>query len=1146
MECGAGHCATHAGVAECVCEVGLHAEGLSCVPNAGTGGGSGGGSAQGGGGAQAGGSGGGSQTGACANNPCAATGKSCTDSNGVATCSCPPGTADFGSGCVMLDACSRGPCTEPSRNVCYVVDGGASCLCNPGFALDPGGSCMPINAGACTAAPHALPTDDAFEPDECASTSTLYSAPMSHTLTPSDVDWVHAPAAPRQLLKLEVTGSSVPLAVDVFDADAYTAIGADHTGAMNPSFIVAVPNSLAFARISATVGTDTGPYVLTVRDAGFDDYVNVVAAATVITNTGMSGALQYAGDEDVAKVTAYAGHAYGFTINSLPASMVCDVLDLDGTTVKKTLDNTLIASQSLTARAKVNGNWALKVKARSAATTGTYSLNAYDLGVDDHGDTLADADPATLSATPANGNHERGGDVDVFTFPVVAGRIYRLNCTSNSGSSVYGCMSSMRDASGTVVAQQNSSYSSITTIGAVPTAAETWSVSISSYNYSSSGPYTFTLQDLGPDDFGMSTTSPSMLTVGAAATNGRLELYGDHDVFGFSAVAGKIYRVSCAATPLAQCQATVKDPSGATVGVPGYSPYPSRDVLIKAAVAGTYTADVSANVPLDYALSVTEMPADDFSDLPASAVALTAGVATPGVVSYQGDLDWFSFSTVSSTYRLSCTGDSTACAFNVQDPSGNAIFSDVNNIGFKSTGGVWRFAVTGSGGRGTGSYALTLSDSGPDDHSDVGTGATPLTLGAQVAGNIQYSGDVDVFRVAGIIGHLYQVDCSPTGSAYTCGLTVRDGNGGLVASVGAIGGGSLGFEAASTGSYTIEVRSYAASYLGGYTLVVADRGPDDWPDSSITAAPVVLGTGYNGAIEVPMDHDAVSFSAVANHVHRLTCNASGSNLCQVTLRNALNQVTFSGSPTAGTTTLVFYVPTAETWTADFSGTGSTTGTYQFQIADVGADDFPNTGAGAVAVAAGTLNGSLQYAGDVDVVAFTVVAGRWYNLNPITLPTGFNITVRDGSGTVRGNAAGVSFVAGSSGTYTAAFSAGNSSTGAWSVMLSEGVDDAPNGSAGAPVLSVGVPRSARYEYNGDEDWYAVTLTSGTTYTLSASGLPSPGYIYITVLMADGMSSPTGGSTGLAPKTFTPTTSGTYYLRTQAQNPANIGDYTIRVQ
>jgi hypothetical protein len=177
-----------------------------------------------------------------------------------------------------------------------------------------------------------------------------------------------------------------------------------------------------------------------------------------------------------------------------------------------------------------------------------------------------------------------------------------------------------------------------------------------------------------------------------------------------------------------------------------------------------------------------------------------------------------------------------------------------------------------------------------------------------------------------------------------------------------------------------------------------------------------------------------------------------------------------------------------------------------------------------------------------VLTFAVTAGRWYNFNVLTSPTNFTCAVRDAGGSLVGSATGgVGFLATSTGNFSIAFSSAN--TGAWTVVLSDGIDDAPNTASGAPALTLGVTRNARFEYLGDQDWVSVSLTAGTPYvfTVSSSAVTVLGYIY----NADGTTQPSGQSGFFtSTRNFTPAVSGTFHVRTQPNG--GTGDYTVRVQ
>ena len=113
------------------------------------------------------------------------------------------------------------------------------------------------------------------------------------------------------------------------------------------------------------------------------------------------------------------------------------------------------------------------------------------------------------------------------------------------------------------------------------------------------------------------------------------------------------------------------------------------------------------------------------------------------------------------------------------------------------------------------------------------------------------------------------------------------------------------------------------------------------------------------------------------------------------------------------------------------------------------------------------------------------------------------------------------------------------------------DSIPAGTATRETLTVGASVSGAVSPETDRDWFRITLTAGKTYafTLEGSGateLIDP-YLYLysgagTQIKFDDDSGP-----GLTSRiTFTPTTSGTYYLAAaayQANNIDNVGQYTL---
>ena len=112
-----------------------------------------------------------------------------------------------------------------------------------------------------------------------------------------------------------------------------------------------------------------------------------------------------------------------------------------------------------------------------------------------------------------------------------------------------------------------------------------------------------------------------------------------------------------------------------------------------------------------------------------------------------------------------------------------------------------------------------------DDHGDILSEATQVSLGSSTAGSL-LAGDTDYFRVT--------MSSSGTLVAYTTGST--DTYGSILDSSGVVlasddeGGESSNFRvltSVSSGTYYIEVRGYSSSTTGNYTLHILPSGPSD-------------------------------------------------------------------------------------------------------------------------------------------------------------------------------------------------------------------------------------------------------------------------------------------------------------------------------
>lgn len=137
-------------------------------------------------------------------------------------------------------------------------------------------------------------------------------------------------------------------------------------------------------------------------------------------------------------------------------------------------------------------------------------------------------------------------------------------------------------------------------------------------------------------------------------------------------------------------------------------------------------------------------------------------------------------------------------------------------------------AATGSlyvevGGFGSGSYTLTVAVSDRvDDHADSPEGATPVTVGEPVGGELHYGGEVDFFVFEAVGGESYEIAVAPgtledpTLALYDAGvwqLDFDDDSGGSLAPL-------LLWEASDSGPLYVEVGGFGA---GSYTLTITRR-----------------------------------------------------------------------------------------------------------------------------------------------------------------------------------------------------------------------------------------------------------------------------------------------------------------------------------
>jgi len=285
--------------------------------------------------------------------------------------------------------------------------------------------------------------------------------------------------------------------------------------------------------------------------------------------------------------------------------------------------------------------------------------------------------------------------------------------------------------------------------------------------------------------------------------------------------------------------------------------------------------------------------------------------------------------------------------------------------------------------------------------------------------------------------------------------------------------------------------------IGGYTYRLEDLGVDDHGDTAATATAITASTtSSTGRVETFGDVDYFSFAGTANTTCEFSCSSAAIDSYLVRV--------------AGT----FYVRV-------YSGT-ATLGAYTYQLKNLGMDDHGNTLSDATPMAE---------------------AGHIYEVSCSTSAFNCDLVLMDAAGTtvasdtftstsalvrVELNTGGVKLISGS-GAY-----------GSYSYRLNDrGVDQHSDTFAGATVLTLGTATAGNIEIAGDLDFFAVNLVSGTSYTVTPTGITVSILVYApnqSTLLYN----------GAGPGTFTATGgTATYYVRVTGAS-SGTGAYTVRVQ
>ena len=609
---------------------------------------------------------------------------------------------------------------------------------------------------------------------------------------------------------------------------------------------------------------------------------------------------------------------------------------------------------------------------------------------------------------------------------------------------------------------------------------------------------------------------------------------------------------------------------------------------------GTYTLSVAA--------TGESTASDDYAASTSTTGSVTSGSSTTGNIETDGDNDWIAAYLYSGyAYQFNLRGASSSggtlsdpVISSICDASGTSLsstYDDDSGTGYDSlisftptSTGYYYLVARSVGSTGTGTYTLGLTATSSDDYAATTSTTGSIAAGGSVTGSIETSGDQDWYRISMTAGTAYTVRLqgqgASAGTLYDPVIQgIYDSTGTYVTNTysddSSAGGGTtyrdslVTFTPTASGTYYIAADAYS-SYTGTYTLSVSGTSNaegDSVAGNTSTTATVAVGSSVTGTIGSATDADWYAVSLTAGYIYTIQLQGSGSSngtLSDPLISGIYNSSgsyisnTYADDQNGRDSSLSFAPTTSGTYYIAAEGYGSYTGTFLLSVQQTSADAAGSTSTTSSVSTGGSASVTIDQAYDHDWYAVSLTGGNTYQFTlsgtgTNAWPTIYGIYNSAGS-YVEGYAGGVT--SGSTTTATATFTPTTSGTyyidaysyyaGSYTLSMAQTTTDIAASTATTGSVSVGGSVTGTIDSAADADWYAVSLTAGSAYTIrlqgsgSGNGTLSDPLIsgiydstgtYISNTYADDQD---GRDSSLS---FTPTASGTYYVAAEGY-----GSYT----
>ena len=972
-----------------------------------------------------------------------------------------------------------------------------------------------------------------------------------------------------------------------------------------------------------------GTYTLSVTEVPDDFEEGTGTSGAVAVGGSATGEIETGGDRDWFAVELDAGSTYLIDLEGASTGAgtlfnpyLYGVHDAEGVLISGTTDDyggvgynsrvtfTAEDAGAYYVAAGAGGNW-----------EGAYTLSVTE--VPDDFEEGTGTSGAVAVGGSATGEIEIYGDRDWFAVTLEAGSTYRIDLEGSwtgAGTLYNPYLYGVHDAEGVLIAgttDDNGGEGANSRVTFTAEDAGTYYVAAGAGG-NWEGAYTLSVTEV-PDDFEAGIGTSGAVAVGGSAT-GEIETGGDRDWFAVTLEAGSTYEIDLEGASTGNGTLYnpylygVHDAEGVliagTTDDNGGVGYNSR-VTFTAADTGAYYVAAGAWVYGEgaYKLSVEDVT-DDFEATTQTTGTVEVDGSATGEIEIYGDRDWFAVTLEAGrTYRIDLEGSWTGAGtlynpylYGVHDAEGVLIAGTTDDNGgegansrvtFTAEDAGTYYVAAGAGGNWEGAYTLSVTEVPDDFEAGIGTiGA--VAVGGSATGEIDFNGDRDWFAVEFEAGRTYQIDLE---GSWTGGGTlfnpylygVHDAEGVLIAGTtddnGGVGYNSrVLFTAADTGAYYVAAGA-GGNWEGAYTLSVAEV-TDDFEAGTGTSGAVAVGGSATGEIEAGGDRDWFAVALDAGRTYRIDLEGwwTGADTLSDSYLYGVHDA--NGDLIAGTTDddggagrnsrVDFTAEEDATYYVAAGAYGSREGTYTLSVVDITngvPDDFAaGIGtSGAVAVG-GSATGDIEFEGDQDWFAVTLEAGRTYRIDLEGSPTG-NGTLRDPylygvhdangdliAGTTddnggEGRNSRVDFTAQDAGAYYVAAGAQAYWEGSYTLSVAEVPDDFEAGIGTSGAVAVGGSATGEIDFNGDRDWFAVTLEAGRTYRIDLEGSPTGDgalgdpYLYgvhdANGDLIAGTTDDNGGEGRNSYVEFTAQDAGAYYVAAGAQAYWE-GSYTLSVE